>query len=98
MLFRSTYAQVRHEFPHMREVDVADIRGRQEAVRIFELLPVDDGVVLDWLPEFERAYQRMRDARYAEALPMFERLSVHAGDSVSRHHMHYCRSQLSRAR
>ena len=98
LLSEFTYAQVRHEFPHMREVDVADIRGRQEAVRIFELLPVDDGVVLDWLPEFERAYQRMRDARYAEALPMFERLSEHVGDSVSRHHMHYCRSQLSQAR
>lgn len=97
LLSEFTYEQVRHEFPHMREVDVAEIRGRQEAVRIFELMPVDDGVALDWLPDFERAYRKLREARYAEALPLFEQLSERVGDSVSRRHMHYCRSQLSQA-
>jgi adenylate cyclase len=97
LLSEFTYEQVRHEFPHIREVDVAEIRGRQETVRIFELMPVDDGVALDWLPDFERAYRKLREARYAEALPLFEQLSENVGDSVSRHHMHYCRSQLSQA-
>jgi adenylate cyclase len=97
LLSEFTYEHVRHKFPHMREVDVAEIRGRQETVRIFELMPVDDGAALDWLPDFERAYRRLRDARYAEALPLFEQLSEDIGDSVSRYHMHYCRSRLSQA-
>ncbi len=97
LLSEFTYEQVRHEFPHTREVDVAEIRGRQEAVRIFELMPQDDGVALDWLPDFERAYRHLREARYAEALPLFEQLSENVGDSVSRHHRDYCRSQLAQA-
>ena len=97
LLSEFTYEHVRHEFPHIREVDIAAIRGRQEAVRIFELMPVEDGVPLDWVPDFERAYRRMRDARYADALPLFEQLSEQVADPVSRHHMHYCRSQLSQA-
>ncbi|MDX1487016.1 MAG: adenylate/guanylate cyclase domain-containing protein, partial [Acidiferrobacterales bacterium] len=97
LLSEFTYEQVRHQFPHIREVDIAEIRGRQEAVRIFELMPVDDGVALDWLADFQRAYRCLRQARYAEALALFEQLSEDVGDSVSRHHMHYCRSQLSQA-
>ena len=95
LLSEFTYEHVRHEFPHLREVDVAEIRGRQEAVRIFELMPLDDGVTLDWLSDFGRAYRRLREGRYAEALPLFEQLSEDVGDPVSRHHLHHCRNRMS---
>jgi adenylate cyclase len=95
LLSEFTYEQVRNAFPHIREIDLAQVRGRQQPVKIFELLPADSGHSLDWLPQFERAYALMRAANFREALVLFEQLSASVQDSVSRYHMHYCRERLS---
>jgi adenylate cyclase len=94
LLSEFTYEQVRNEFAHIREIDLAQVRGRQQPVKIFELLPANSHS-LDWLPQFERAYMLMRAAEFREALTLFEQLSASVQDPVSRHHMHYCRERLS---
>ncbi|MFQ5935222.1 MAG: CHASE2 domain-containing protein [Acidiferrobacterales bacterium] len=91
-----TYEQVRDEFPYIREVDVARVRGRQESVRIYELMPANDSVPLDWLAEFQRAYALIRGDKFAEALPLFQHLHDTVHDPVSSYHMHYCRERMAR--
>ena len=95
LLSEFTYEQVRKEFAHIREIDLARVRGRQQPVKIFELLPPNSGHSLDWLPQFQRAYAMMRDAQFREALTLFEQLSANVQDPVSRYHMHHCRERLS---
>lgn len=95
LLSEFTYEQVRSEFAHIREIDLAHVRGRRQPVKIFELLPANSGHPLDWLPQFQRAYALMRADNFTEALPLFEQLSASVQDPVSRYHMHYCREHLS---
>lgn len=95
LLSEFTYEQVRSEFAHIREIDLAHVRGRRQPVKIFELLPASSGRSLDWLPQFQRAYALMRADNFTEALPLFEQLSTSIQDPVSRYHMHYCREHLS---
>jgi adenylate cyclase len=95
LLSEFTYERVRNEFAHIREIDLAQVRGRQEPVKIFELMHANAGHSLDWLPQFERAYALLRAAKFGEALALFEQLSANVQDPVSRFHMHYCRERLS---
>ncbi len=95
LLSEFTYAEVREEFPALREVDRAQVRGRREPVRIYELLPAVD--TQDWLAEFRRGYELMRAQRYLEAALVLEQLVQTVDDPVSRYHLEQCRSGASRS-
>lgn len=95
LLSEFTYAEVREEFPALREVDRTPVRGRREPVRIYELLPAVE--TLDWLPEFRHGYELMRARRYLEAALVLERLVQTVDDPVSRYHLEQCRSGATRS-
>jgi adenylate cyclase len=86
LLSEFTHRQVREAFPALREIDVARIRGREQPVRLFELIPENRYPSLDWLPEFARAYRLYHTGAVVEALAVFERLAREIGDPVSRYY------------
>jgi adenylate cyclase len=91
-----TWQQVRDEFPHAREIDVAAVRGRQEPVRLYELLLPEHYPHMDWLPEFTRAYELFRAGLPAQARPVFQKLADAVGDPVSRYYAQRCRAPRRR--
>lgn len=95
LLSEFTYAQVHEHFAALREVDLAQVRGRRDPVRIYELLPADG--TLDWLPEFTRAYELMRGQRYIEAALVFEHLWEAVHDPLSHYHLQQCRAGVARS-
>jgi adenylate cyclase len=95
LLSEFTYACVRGEFPHLREIDVTQVRGRREPVKIYELLPSEADSSLDWLPEFQHAYGLLRQQRYREAAAIFARLSETEHDAVSRYHWQHCQAHTT---
>ncbi|OGI41433.1 MAG: hypothetical protein A2140_08940 [Candidatus Muproteobacteria bacterium RBG_16_62_13] len=89
LLSEFTHAQAAKEFAgRLREVDATRVRGRQEPVRIYELIPDNLYPVLDWLTDYERAYRAMRAGDTVTALREFRRLAETQRDPVSRY---YCR-------
>jgi adenylate cyclase len=95
LLSEFTYDLVREEFAGVREIDVAQVRGRNEPVRIYELLSADDAESFNWLPEFGQAYALLRKQELAEAANIFERLCTSARDPVSHYHLQRCRARVS---
>jgi adenylate cyclase len=87
LLSEYTYQYVRDAFRNLREVHVANIRGRGARVRLYELIP--DGVYpnLDWLDEFARGYTLYHSERRKEALPIFQALSENVHDPVSQYYL-----------
>jgi adenylate cyclase len=90
LISEQTYQMVKDEFPHMREIDIARIRGRQEMVRIYELMSADLFPHMDWLPEFTRAYELFRADLRAQARKVFQTLADSVNDPVSRHYVERC--------
>jgi adenylate cyclase len=88
-----TYRQVQDEFPHVREVDLAAVRGRQEPVRLYELIPDGAYPHLDWLEEYARAYALFHEQRLAEAMPQFAALSAAVNDPVSQYYLRRCQQR-----
>ena len=91
-----TYNQVKDEFPQAREIDVTTVRGRQEPVRLYELLVPEHYAHFDWLPEFKRAYELFRADLHAQARPIFKKLGETFGDPVSRYYAERCQAARRR--
>ena len=87
-----TYNQVKDEFPHTREIDVTTVRGRNEPVRLYELMLAEHYPHLDWLPEFARAYQLFRAGQRTQARTLFKKLAETYGDPVSRYYVERCQT------
>ena len=87
-----TYNQVKDEIPQAREIDVTTVRGRNEPVRLYELLLAENYAHLDWLPEFKRAYELFRAGQHTQARPLFKKLAETLGDPVSRYYVERCQS------
>lgn len=87
LLSEYTYAQVKDEFTAVREIDVSQVRGRHQPVRLYELIPEGTYPNLDWLGDFTHAYGLFHDGRVKAALPIFERLARQLHDPVSRYYL-----------
>jgi len=90
LLSEFTYHQVKDEFPTMREVDVTRVRGRNEPVRIYELIANENYPHLDWLDDFAKAYGLFHAGHPKKALPVFEQLEKAVNDPVSRYYAQLC--------
>jgi len=91
-----TYHQVKDEFPHAREIDVTTVRGRNEPVRLYELMLAEDYPHLDWLPEFVRAYELFRADLRTQARTIFKKLAESYNDPVSRYYVERCQTARRR--
>jgi adenylate cyclase len=91
-----TYNQVKDEFPHAREIDVTTVRGRNEPVRLYELMLAEDYPHLDWLPEFARAYELFRADLRTQARTVFKKLAETYNDPVSRYYVERCQTARRR--
>ncbi len=91
-----TYHQVKDEFPHAREIDVTTVRGRNEPVRLYELMLAEDYPHLDWLPEFARAYELFRADQRTQARTLFKKLAEAYDDPVSRYYAERCQTARRR--
>ena len=91
-----TYRQVKDEFTQVREIDVTTVRGRNEPVRLYELILPELYSDLDWLPEFQRAYELFRADLRAQARPVFKKLAEAYGDPVSRYYAERCHAPRRR--
>jgi len=91
-----TYHQVKDEFPQAREIDVTTVRGRNEPVRLYELMLAEDYPHLDWLPEFARAYELFRADLRAQARTVFKKLAESYNDPVSRYYVERCQTARRR--
>jgi adenylate cyclase len=96
LLSEFTYSQVKDAFPHLREIDVTTVRGRNEPVRIYELMLAEHYPHMDWLEEFVRAYELFRANRHAQARPLFQKLADTVNDPVSRYYVERCRAPRRR--
>ncbi len=85
-----TYEKIRDEFPYVREIDVAQVRGRNEPVKIFELMQTDGYASMDWVTDFQRAYRFVRQSKIEQALPIFQHLDETVHDPVSQYYIQYC--------
>jgi len=85
-----TWQQVKQEFPHAREVDVTIVRGRNEPVRLYELLLPEDYPHFNWLRDYQRALQLYRQGDRDAALSLFQRVADEYRDPVSRAYVARC--------
>jgi adenylate cyclase len=81
-----TYDVVKSDFPYVREVDVVRPRGRQQLVKIYELMREERFRAMTWLEEYRAAYQEMREGERTRAHELFTALHAHSGDPVSGYH------------
>ena len=85
-----TYNQVKDDIAYTREIDVTRVRGREAEVKIYEILTEELYGKLDWLDDFEQAYQWYREQNPAEAKKIFQRLAKQYGDPVSQYYLEQC--------
>jgi len=86
-----TYELVKDEFPAAREIDRVRVRGREQAVSLYELIPEGRYPNLDWLGEFAVAYRLLHDGDHAGAAAGFEELAAQVRDPVSAYHAQACK-------
>jgi adenylate cyclase len=91
-----TYEQAKEGLPRAREIDRVQVRGREQFVRLYELIPEGRYASLDWLGEFADAYRLMREGDAARAVDRFEALHARVGDPVSAYHAQACRKARRR--
>jgi adenylate cyclase len=91
-----TYEQAKDELPRAREIDRVQVRGREQYVRLYELIPEGRYASLDWLGEFAEAYRLMREGDVARAADRFEALHARVADPVSAYHAQACRKGRQR--
>jgi len=96
LLSEYTYEHVKDEFPHAREIDRVQVRGREQVVGLYELIPEGRYAVLDWLGEFASAYKLLRGGDYVRAARRFEQLHARVADPVSAYHAKACRTPRRR--
>jgi adenylate cyclase len=87
-----TYRQVRDEFPHIREIDITQVKGRQEIVRIYELMLPWQYPHMNWLRDFARAYELFRAGLTGKARAVFEQLYKTTQDPVSNYYAQRCKA------
>lgn len=90
LLGERAYRQVANTLPHLREIDLAQIRNRPEPVRVYEVMLSEDYPHMDWLAEFSRAYELFRANLRPQARAVFKTLAEQIGDPVSRHYLDRC--------
>jgi len=81
-----TYEIVKDEFTTVREVDVVRVRGRQQPVRLYELMRPERFKSITWFDEYRAAYREMRDGERTKAHELFTALHARVGDPVSAYH------------
>jgi adenylate cyclase len=81
-----TYEIVKDEFPFAREIDLVRVRGRQQPVRLYELMREEKFKAMTWLTEYYAAYKEMRDGERTRAHEMFTALHAHSNDAASGYH------------
>ena len=87
-----TYEQVKDDLPDAREIDSVRVRGREQPVRLYELIAPGRYGSLDWLPEFRAAYRAMRAGDLENAALAFEAVHARTGDPASAFHARFCRT------
>jgi adenylate cyclase len=98
LLSEFTFAQVRDEFAgQLREIDRVRVRGREQRVRIYELIPPGQYADLGWLADFAQAYRRLEQGDADGAAAHFDRLHETVRDPVSAYHARRCRTPRRRA-
>ncbi|MEL6761506.1 MAG: hypothetical protein AAFP04_14055 [Myxococcota bacterium] len=79
---------------HARELDLVRVKGKNEPVRIYELLGSGKatGDTHDLIEQFERAIQYYRAQNWSDALALFERIQneVKPGDFASQMYIERC--------
>jgi adenylate cyclase len=96
LLSEFTWRQVKDEFPHTREVDIAAVRGRHEAVRLYELLLPEQYPDMNWLGDYARAYGLYRADQRVQARTVFRQLAEELNDPVSRYYAERCQAPAPR--
>jgi len=86
LIAENTYELVKGEFPCVREVDVVRPRGRQQLVKIYELMREERFKSITWFDEYHAAYKEMRDGERTKAHDLFTSLHARSGDPVSGYH------------
>jgi adenylate cyclase len=81
-----TYEIVKGEFPYVREVDLVRVRGRQQPVRLYELMREERFKSITWLDEYRAAYKEMREGDRVRAHELLTALHAHSGDPASGYH------------
>jgi adenylate cyclase len=96
LISESSWEQVRDELV-TRELDLIQVKGRQQPTRIFELLserPASDEL-LQRIARFDAAMRMYRDRRFEEALAEFTSLCETDGsDQPTRIYAERCRSLI----
>jgi adenylate cyclase len=82
-----THQQAREHLRAVREVDETQVRGREQPVRLYELIPDGEYKNLDWLGDFETARAHFHAGRTAKAKPIFDKLVKAVNDPVSRYYL-----------
>jgi adenylate cyclase len=81
-----TYELVKDEFPFAREIDDIRVRGRQQPVRLYELMREERYRSIQWLDEYRAAYKEMREGERVRAHELFTALHAHSADTASGYH------------
>jgi len=92
LLSEHTYDKLQGRLENVREVDSVQVRGREQPVRLYELIPPGKYPTLEWLEEFRAAYAAMRRGELQPAAATFEALRARTGDAASAYHARYCRT------
>ncbi|GMQ90727.1 MAG: adenylate/guanylate cyclase domain-containing protein [Gammaproteobacteria bacterium] len=86
-----TYQYTKDELRHVREIDVAQVRGRKAEVKLYEILVEDLYETLDWLPDFNEAYRLFRNDKLVQAKKIFKKLVKEQQDPVSHYYLDRCK-------
>lgn len=86
-----TYQYAKDELHHVREIDVTQVRGRESEVKLYEILVEDLYETLDWLPDFNEAYQLFRNGKLTQAKKIFQKLVKEQQDPVSHFYLDRCK-------
>ncbi len=97
LLSEPTWREARKSFSNFREIDVLQIHGRPEPVRLYELMLPRHYAELGWVAEFSRGYDLYHAGLRPQARLVFQHLAEHVNDPVSRCLLERC-SALRRRR
>jgi adenylate cyclase len=81
----------------VRELDRVAVYGRQEGLRIFELIAItgEDASPPDWVALYEAGLAAYRERKFAAAISFFQKLiAVREGDGASRFMIDRCRALM----
>jgi len=96
---QTTYEAARYEFV-FRRLDTVTVRGRDEPVRIYELLAESAGAADDeafaWVKLFERGLASFEEQDWQNAAELFRKaIELRGEDAPSAHFIERCQARLS---